>query len=274
MPEALAYVIYTSGSTGRPKGVGVPHFSLANHASACAGRYGLRPEDRALQFTSISFDITSEEIFPTWITGGAVVPRSPGLFPSFDELHGMIERHGITVANLPTAYWHEWVSELLRTGGRPPKPLRMVVVGTEQALPERVAEWLEVAPGVAWINGYASTEATVTALTYEPGPADVSRLRSAQRVPVGKPIANCRVYVLDAAWNRCRSASTATSTSAGRTSRAAISAGPTGPRPASCPTRSRRRWATVPASGSIARATADATCRTARSNASAAPTFR
>ncbi|HEX3131789.1 MAG TPA: condensation domain-containing protein, partial [Thermoanaerobaculia bacterium] len=59
--EALAYVIYTSGSTGKPKGVGVPHFSLANHASACAKRYGLRPEDRALQFTSISFDITSEE---------------------------------------------------------------------------------------------------------------------------------------------------------------------------------------------------------------------
>ncbi|HEX3125716.1 MAG TPA: AMP-binding protein, partial [Thermoanaerobaculia bacterium] len=140
-----------------------------------------------------------EEIFPTWIAGGAVVPRAPGLFPSFDELHAMIERHGITVANLPTAYWHEWVTELLRTGGRPPKPLRTVIVGTEQALPERVAEWLEVAPDVAWINGYASTEATVTALTYEPGPADTGRLRSAQRVPVGKPIANCRVYVLDAA---------------------------------------------------------------------------
>jgi amino acid adenylation domain-containing protein len=199
VPEALAYVIYTSGSTGRPKGVGVPHFSLANHASACAERYGLRPEDRALQFTSISFDITSEEIFPAWITGGAVVPRAPGLFPSFDELHAMIERHGITVANLPTAYWHEWVSELLRTGQHPPKPLRTVIVGTEQALPERVAEWLEVAPDVAWINGYASTEATVTALTYEPVPEDAGRLRAAQRVPVGKPISNCRVYVLDAA---------------------------------------------------------------------------
>ncbi len=199
VPEALAYVIYTSGSTGRPKGVGVPHFALANHASACAVRYGLTSADRALQFTSISFDITSEEIFPTWLAGGAVVPRPSGLFPSFDELHGMIERYGITVANLPTAYWHEWVSELLRTAGHPPKPLRTVVVGTEQALPERVAEWLEVAPEVAWINGYASTEATVTALTYEPGPADADALRRAQRVPVGKPIANCRVYVLDAA---------------------------------------------------------------------------
>src|SRR5262249_29058158 len=66
-PESLAYVIYTSGSTGRPKGVGVPHHALANHATACAEHYGLGPSDRVLQFTSISFDITSEEIFPTWI---------------------------------------------------------------------------------------------------------------------------------------------------------------------------------------------------------------
>ncbi|MEA2603268.1 MAG: hypothetical protein QOF89_4260 [Acidobacteriota bacterium] len=198
-PEALAYVVYTSGSTGRPKGVGVPHRSLANHAAACAERYGLGPEDRALQFTSISFDITSEEIFPTWLAGGAVVPRPPGLFPSIPELHALIARHGVTVANLPTAYWHEWVSELVRTGQRPPAPLRLVVVGTEQALPERVAEWLEVAPGVRWINGYASTEATVTALTWEPGADDAGRLHAAPRVPVGKPIRNCRVYVLDAA---------------------------------------------------------------------------
>ncbi len=198
-PEGLAYVIYTSGTTGRPKGVGVPHRSLANHAASCAERYGLGPQDRALQFTSISFDITSEEIFPTWLAGGAVVPRPPGLFPTVAELHGLIERHGVTIANLPTAYWHEWVSELARTGGRPPAPLRLVVVGTEQALPERVAEWLEIAGGVRWINGYASTEATVTALTWEPAAGDAGRLHAAQRVPVGKPIRNCRVYVLDAA---------------------------------------------------------------------------
>jgi len=198
-PEGLAYVVYTSGSTGRPKGVGVPHRSLANHAAACAERYALGPCDRALQFTSISFDITSEEIFPTWLAGGAVVPRPPGLFPSIPELHALIERHGVTVANLPTAYWHEWVSELVRSGERPPSPLRLVIVGTEQALPERVAEWLEVARGVRWINGYASTEATVTALTWEPGADDAESLHVAPRVPVGKPIRNCRVYVLDAA---------------------------------------------------------------------------
>ncbi|HKV08815.1 MAG TPA: amino acid adenylation domain-containing protein, partial [Thermoanaerobaculia bacterium] len=198
-PESLAYVIYTSGSTGKPKGVGVPHRSLSNHAVACAARYGMGPSDRALQFTSISFDITSEEIFPTWITGGAVVPRAPGLFPSFSELSDLIVRHGVTVANLPTAYWHEWVGEMHRAQTPPPPPLRLVVVGTEQALPERLAEWIGlVGDRVKFNNGYASTEATVTALVYEPDENALARSQAGHRVPVGKTIRNCRAYVLDA----------------------------------------------------------------------------
>ncbi|HEY0512065.1 MAG TPA: amino acid adenylation domain-containing protein [Thermoanaerobaculia bacterium] len=198
-PESLAYVVYTSGSTGRPKGVAVPHRAMINHVTACAMRYRMGPEDRVLQFTSISFDITSEEIFPTWIRGGAVVPRPPGLFPSFGELAELIARHGITAVDLPTAYWHEWVGEMHRAQTPPPAPLRLVVIGTEQALPERVAEWLElVGDRVRLNNSYASTEATVTAVVYEPGPEDLPRFRAGDRVPVGKTLHNCCAYVLDA----------------------------------------------------------------------------
>jgi amino acid adenylation domain-containing protein len=198
-PESLAYVVYTSGSTGRPKGVAVPHRALANHAVACAQRYRLGPDDRVLQFTSISFDITSEEIFPTWLMGGAVVPRPPGLFPSFGELAELIARYGITAVDLPTAYWHEWVGEMYRAKTPPPPSLRLVVIGTEQALPERVAEWLElVGDRVRLNNSYASTEATVTTVVYEPGPEDLPRFRAGERVPVGRNIFNCRAYVLDA----------------------------------------------------------------------------
>jgi len=203
-PESLAYVIYTSGSTGKPKGVGVPHHALANHATACAEHYGLGAADRVLQFTSISFDITSEEIFPTWITGGAVVPRPPGLFPSFSELALLIERYGLTMVNLPTAYWNEWAGELHRTGTVPPPTLRLVAVGTEQAQPERLAEWLQVVgERVRWCNAYASTEATVTALIHEPGPGSLERAHAGHRVPVGAPIRNCRAYILDAAMQPC-----------------------------------------------------------------------
>ena len=195
--EGLAYIIYTSGSTGRPKGVGVPHRALANHAGECARIYELGPADRVLQFTSLSFDITAEEVFPTWIVGGAVVPRPPGLFPAFAELEALLARHGVTVVNLPTAYWHEWASELYHLGRRPPASLRLAIVGTEQALPERLAEWLE-ATGVRFANSYASTECTITALVHLSGPESLSRAREGYRVPVGRPIENCRVYVLDA----------------------------------------------------------------------------
>ncbi|MEO6196238.1 MAG: amino acid adenylation domain-containing protein, partial [Thermoanaerobaculia bacterium] len=198
-PESLAYIVYTSGSTGRPKGVAVPHRAMINHVDACARRYRMGPADRVLQFTSISFDITSEEIFPTWIRGGAVVPRPPGLFPSFGELRALIERYGITAMDLPTAYWHEWVGEMRRTRTPPPSSLRLVVIGTEQALPERVAEWLELVGDRARLNNsYASTEATVTAVVYEPEVADLARFRAGDRVPVGKTIPNCCAYVLDA----------------------------------------------------------------------------
>ena len=198
-PESLAYIVYTSGSTGRPKGVAVPHRAMANHITICAERYRMRPEDRTLQFTSISFDITSEEIFPTWITGGGVVPRPPGLFPSFTELTEMIVRYGISVMDLPTAYWHEWVGEMYRTQTPPPEPLRLVVIGTEQALPERVAEWLELCGNrVKLNNSYASTEATVTTVVYEPEAEDLPRFKAGERVPVGKNLTNCRAYVLDA----------------------------------------------------------------------------
>ncbi|MFL6200193.1 MAG: amino acid adenylation domain-containing protein, partial [Thermoanaerobaculia bacterium] len=197
-PESLAYVVYTSGSTGRPKGVAVPHRAMANHVTSCALRYRMGPRDRTLQFTSISFDITSEEIFPTWLMGGGVVPRPPGLFPSFPELSDLIVRYGITAMDLPTAYWHEWVGEMHRSQTPPPEPLRLVVIGTEQALPERVAEWLElVGDRVRLNNSYASTEATVTTVVYEPGVEDLPRFRAGERVPVGKNIQNCRAYVLD-----------------------------------------------------------------------------
>jgi amino acid adenylation domain-containing protein len=191
-PESLAYVIYTSGSTGRPKGVQVPHRAIANHAAAIAARYGLGPADRVLQFASLSFDIAAEEMFPTWISGAALAPRPAGLFPSFGELEAMLREHGVTVANIPTPYWHEWVTHLARTAGQPPAPLRLVVVGTEQASPERLAEWLRLTP-VRWINAYGPTETTVTATVHEPAAG-----RETLRIPIGLPIANLQAYVLDA----------------------------------------------------------------------------
>jgi non-ribosomal peptide synthetase component F len=110
--ENLAYVIYTSGSTGRPKGVLIPHRGLVNHSVAVAASYGLGSVDRVLQFASPSFDIAVEEIFPTWIIGGAVIAYSLEPSASVTEFLEAIDGAQITLLNLPTAFWHEMVHGL------------------------------------------------------------------------------------------------------------------------------------------------------------------
>src|SRR5439155_2462807 len=106
-PDDLAYVVFTSGSTGEPKAVAVTGRSLVNHARAVAERYGLAAGDRVLQFASPGFDVVGEEVFPTLLAGGQVVPL-PDTAVSAGEFEGFLRRNRVTVANLPTAGWAQW----------------------------------------------------------------------------------------------------------------------------------------------------------------------
>lgn len=194
--ENIAYVIYTSGSTGQPKATLVSHHSVVNHNLAVIELYGLSARDRLLQFASMSFDVAVEELFPSWLCGATVVLRSNEALLSFDNLHALIEEQRLTVLNLPTAYWHEWVRELQRVDVSLPASLRLVVIGGEQALPERVAAWHEiVGESVRLLNAYGPTETTITATVYE-ATQDGAR-KPGLRVPIGRPIANTQIYLLN-----------------------------------------------------------------------------
>ncbi|MEH2448292.1 MAG: amino acid adenylation domain-containing protein [Nostoc sp.] len=209
----LAYVIYTSGSTGTPKGVLITHQALVNHSIAAAKAYELQPEDRILQFASISFDVAAEELFPSWLSGSTVVIR-PNRVLAFAHFLQFLKQEKLTVLNLPTAYWHEWVSNLAQTEAPLPVTLRLVIVGTEQTLPEKLALWeklvgdgqssagsdlYEKIPGghlrIRWLNAYGPTEATIGVTIYEP--ASCQESQSVYSVPIGRPIANTQVYLLD-----------------------------------------------------------------------------
>ncbi|WP_442937947.1 amino acid adenylation domain-containing protein [Nostoc sp.] len=206
--ENLAYVIYTSGSTGTPKGVLITHQALVNHSIAAAKAYQLQPEDRILQFASISFDVAAEELFPSWLSGSTVVIR-PNRILAFANFLPFLEQEKLTVLNLPTAYWHDWVSDLAQTEAPLPSTLRLVIVGTEQTLPEKLALWEKLVgdlyhklPGghlrIRWLNAYGPTEATIGATIYEPPePTTCQENQSIYRVPVGRPIANTQIYLLD-----------------------------------------------------------------------------
>jgi amino acid adenylation domain-containing protein len=197
-PGSPAYLLFTSGSTGRPKGVLVAHRSLVSHNLAVLGLLGLTTGDRVLQFASIGFDTALEEMFPAWLCGATVVSCSGLVGMPFAGLLRLAGRLRLTVLDLPTAYWHEGVLELMQSPEPLPPSLRLVVAGGEEALPERLAAWQEIAAGrVRWLNTYGPTEATIIATAWE-APAGS---REMGRVPIGCPIGNARVFVLDGRWH-------------------------------------------------------------------------
>jgi len=193
-PDSLAYVIYTSGSTGQPRGVMLSHRGLVNHHAAAVRMYDLGPADRTLQFSSLSFDIAIEEIFPTWIAGGTVVLRTDDMPLAGAGFLRWIQQSAITVLDLPTAYWHELVRELRESGESLPNSLRLLIVGGEKSSASAFASWLKSGGGsVRWINTYGPTEASIIVTAYEP---DLSQ-PIPENLPIGRPIANTRIYILN-----------------------------------------------------------------------------
>jgi amino acid adenylation domain-containing protein len=189
-----AYVIFTSGSTGRPNGVPVEHRSLANISRFFAKHVGLEPGDRVLQFNSFSFDAAAEEIFSCWLAGATLVFWPEPKAPSLAEFVEFVEREQITLLDLPTAYWHEWASEIAAGGLPMPSSVRAVVIGGEKALAPKLALWEQAAGGrIRLCNTYGPTEATITSTVYDAVPGK----GAAGRIPIGRPIANTTLYILD-----------------------------------------------------------------------------
>lgn len=191
-PSRAAYVVFTSGSTGEPKAVEVGHEAVINHARAARRLFGLVPPDRLLQFHTLAFDASFEEIFPAWAAGARVVYEPSARELSFPALLETAERCGVTVLNLPTSYWHTLTAEAVKAGLRPPESLRLVVVGGERASEAAHDAWRAFAPGRRWINTYGPTETTITALFHETsGPLGSAVL------PIGRPIDGVTAFVVD-----------------------------------------------------------------------------
>ncbi|HEX8128490.1 MAG TPA: amino acid adenylation domain-containing protein [Pyrinomonadaceae bacterium] len=195
-PDNAAYIIYTSGSTGRPKGVPVTHRALVNHNFAVSAYYELEARDRVLHFSSITFDVAAEELFPTLLIGASVVLRADDVARSIAEFKRFVRRHEVTVVNLPTPFWHEWVAAMGGGERSLPETLRLVVIGSDRASVDHYATWQRVVgERIRLVNAYGPTEATITATAYEaarPGDDHI-----ADSVPIGRPLANMEIYVLD-----------------------------------------------------------------------------
>jgi amino acid adenylation domain-containing protein len=195
-PANLAYVIYTSGSLGQPKGVLIPHQALLNYIEAAHSRYGISSADRVLQFASITFDASAEEIYPCLTRGATLLLRGDQMLETPETFWHTCDEWRISVLSLPTAYWHQ-IAGHLDSGVKLPSSLRLLIIGGERALPERLAQWQEHAPSsITLINSYGPTEATIVATTATVAGAE-HRAIPGRELPIGRPLHNIQTYILD-----------------------------------------------------------------------------
>ena len=203
--DNLAYAIYTSGSTGQPKGVMIEHRALSSYVAAAIAAYEMTASDRVLQFASLSFDASVEEIFPSLACGGTLVLRSDRMVDSMQRFVRECTERAISVLDLPTAFWHELVLAFESEGLALPPSVRLVIIGGEKALAERVAQWhahtAQTVRPARLINTYGPTEATVVATLCELRTGAGHDLVTQSEVPIGRPLGNAHIYILDGSLN-------------------------------------------------------------------------
>ncbi|MGV4658154.1 amino acid adenylation domain-containing protein, partial [Burkholderia pseudomallei] len=189
----LAYVIYTSGSTGAPKGVMVEHASVVNQIGALTEYLELDASDRVLQFSNIAFDASVEEIFATLTCGATLVLRTDRWLADAETFWALCGAQRISIVDLPAQFF----GQLALSGRRAvPTGVRCVVIGGEAVGASALDAWFaEEGRRPRLFNTYGPTETTVSVTVHE------VRGRHDDANVIGRPIANTRVYVLDA-WLR------------------------------------------------------------------------
>jgi len=189
-PDNPAYLMYTSGSTGRPKGVVVTHAGVANRLLWGWHEYGWGPQDRVLQKTPASFDVSVPELFGTLVTGATLVLAAPGGHRDAGYLTELIRRESITSVHFVPSMLRAFLTD---SGVERCTSLRMVTCSGE-ALPPDLVDELHAKLAVDVHNLYGPTEASIEVSSWrcEPGAATV---------PIGRPVWNTALYVLDADLN-------------------------------------------------------------------------
>ena len=189
MPENLAYVIYTSGSTGRPKGTMITHRGLVNYLSWCMKAYKVSEGQGAPVHSSIGFDLTVTSLFsPLMVGRSAVLLREE---ESIQRLSQALSRGDkFSLVKITPAHL-EALSHMLMWSDKKIKA-RMLVIGGEALMAESLEFWRRSAPHTRFINEYGPTETVVGCCVYE-----VRAEELAGAVPIGRPIANTQMYLLD-----------------------------------------------------------------------------
>jgi amino acid adenylation domain-containing protein len=191
-PENLVYVIYTSGSTGKPKGVAVSHGNLSNYTNFMCERLAIESPMSFATVSPISADLGNTCIFPALVSGGCLhiisydVGMEGRLFAEY------LSERPIDVLKIAPSHLNALLSS---SDGYKVLPVRYLIVGGEALTWDLLDRIAMTEPSCKLINHYGPTETTVGSLTFTPDKSAV--VPYAATVPIGRPIANTRVYVLD-----------------------------------------------------------------------------
>jgi amino acid adenylation domain-containing protein len=188
-PDDLAYVIYTSGSTGDPKGVMIEHRAICNRLLWMADAYPLDGNDSVLQKTPSTFDVSVWELFLPLQTGSRLVVAKPEGHKSPAYLIDTIDQHAITVVHFVPSMLHAFLGdgEVGRCRG-----LKHVICSGEALSRNLQDTFYQMLPDTKLHNLYGPTEAAVDVSSWYCDPDDDSQI-----VPIGRPVANTQLYVLD-----------------------------------------------------------------------------
>ncbi|HMQ46405.1 MAG TPA: amino acid adenylation domain-containing protein [Saprospiraceae bacterium] len=185
-PENLAYILYTSGSTGQPKGVLIEHRGLVNLGLSLIEKHGVTREDRVCQFAPYTFDVSVSEMLRSFLSGATMVMTDDESMATNEAFVGFLQGKAISILSIPPSF-------LSILGHHDFPKLKVLSTGGEAPQRETVRFY---SSRLRYFNSYGTTENSVCACNYEVQPAAIE---SYAALPIGKPIANTAIYILNEA---------------------------------------------------------------------------